>query len=82
MSDLRRDKFEVWFYKELSASSGAEHLAWQAWQAAIESVVIEFTEEPYFCPSKTEVEQASDKGYSDALEMVKKAITDAGVKYK
>lgn len=36
-----RDEFEVWFYEELSVAGGVYHLAWQSWQAAIASVVVE-----------------------------------------
>lgn len=92
MSDLRRERFEKWAITEFIniTKYGATgvycypdaHLAWTAWCSAIESVVVEFTEEVYFCPSKTELEQASDKGFSHAMEMVKGALDKAGIKYE
>lgn len=88
MNDLQREKFEeFWKEKVLDAgwilSKTESYFVWKrAWQAAIESVVVEFTEEAYFCPSKTELEQASDKGFSHAMEMVKDALDKAGIKYE
>lgn len=91
MSDQMREKFEEWA-KSLQMSDLNRHLDgyenqvinsyWAVWQAAIESVVVEFTEEVYFCPSKTELEQASDKGFIHAMEMVKGALDKSGIKYE
>lgn len=96
MIDKMREEFEAWFKAEaknvvltdtIKDSNGNYYFAetrllWQAWQASRAAVVIKFTDAPYFCPSKTEIEQASDNGYADALSMVKQAITEAGVKYE
>jgi hypothetical protein len=41
MSDLQREKFERWFFEEVDGGAVAESIAWQAWCAAIESVVVE-----------------------------------------
>ena len=41
MSDLQREKFEKWFFEEVDGGAVAESIAWQAWCAAIESVVVE-----------------------------------------
>ena len=94
MNGLRREKFEKWceqdaphlfvnYLPKLGCYSNSDtQTAWESWCSAIESVVVEFTEEVYFCPSKTELEQASDKGFSHAMEMVKVALDKAGIKYE
>lgn len=68
-----RDDFEEWFYKELSVAGGVYHLAWQAWQAAIESVVIEL---PELCDGEN-----SCKCYYES-ESIEQALDKAGIKYE
>ena len=80
MNDLRREKFEKWAITEFIniTKYGATgvycypdaHLAWQAWCAAIESVVVEL-------PPKHEY---AIEGY-DGHELIY-ALNQAGIKYE
>jgi dihydropteroate synthase len=65
----QREKFEEWFFANIDANTFVEDLCWQAWCAAIESVVVEL-------PPEHEVVH----GY-DARELVY-AIKNAGIKYE
>ena len=71
MSNNQRKAFEDWFYNELSASSGAEHLAWQAWQAALELSVVELPKG-----------NGDETGWVVSLTEVEDALDAVGVKYK
>ena len=78
MSELQREKFEKWAIGSyvLDKSRFGEYmavktnLAWQAWCAAIESVVVELPR-----PSS-----AVDYGYE--LNDIQSLLTDAGIKYE
>jgi hypothetical protein len=69
MSDLQREKFEKWFFEEVDGGAVAESIAWQAWCAAIESVVVELPPE----------HEAAHR--HDARELVR-AIKNAGINTK
>jgi hypothetical protein len=44
MNEQMRKEFEEWFYNDLSDAAGLYHLAWQAWQASRESIVVDLSD--------------------------------------
>jgi hypothetical protein len=68
----QREKFEEWFFANIDANTFVEDLCWQAWCAAIESVVVEL---PELCDGENPC-----KCYYES-ESIENALDKAGIKY-
>lgn len=73
----QREKFEAWISSEVDGSVIAESLCWQAWQAAIESVVVELP--PVFDAA---AHDAAYYEYAYSQSGIYDALDKAGVKYE
>ena len=92
MSELQREKFEKWAITEFInitkyGSTGVycypdAHLAWQAWCAAIESVVVELPKEAPDDPYADQLESGLNAGYNEAIRDFKHSIDKAGIRYE
>ena len=83
ITEVRRKAFEKWARWEGVASwphpknpkiyyCGAAQKAWEAWNMALDSVVIKL-------PT---IHRDGDEGYNNAIEHCREAIEAAGVKYE
>lgn len=96
MSDFRREEFSEWLldihglesewqearncFKDFPA-----HMAYQAWQASRECLVVDLPKPAGLDRMSSEMsmqEIREDNRFNRALELAKKALTAAGVKYK
>ena len=96
MSNLMREEFEAWFsvnapdINNLAAARVAKHmmikeLAFLTWQASRECLVIDLPKPAGLDRMSSEMsiqEIREDNRFNRALELAKKALTAAGVKYK
>ena len=83
MSDLNREQFEKWF--EESGFYKFKETAWAAWEASRECLVIELPKPAGLDRMSSEMsmqEIREDNRFNRSLELAKKALTEAGVKYK
>lgn len=83
MSDLNSEQFEEWF--DESGFKKFKETAWCAWQASRECLVIELPKPTGMDRMSSEMsmqEIREDNRFNRALELAKKALTAAGVKYK
>lgn len=74
MEKSQKDKFEEWFFAEVDGGSITESIAWQAWQAAIGSVVVDLGH-----PSNFDGTESGDFYWRSVVE---KALDKAGVSYE
>ena len=90
MNELQRERFERWaegsyvldrsrFGEYMAAKT---NLAWQAWCAAIESVVVELPKEAPDDPYADQLESGLNAGYNEAIRDFKHSIDKAGIKYE
>ena len=96
MSDLMLKQFEAWAvidnqysiartYTDLRYDEDDTEAAWDAWQASRERLVIELPKPAGLDRMSSEMsmqEIREDNRFNRALELAKKALTAAGVKYK
>lgn len=96
MSDLMREEFEAWAvidnrysiartYTDLRYDEDDTEAAWGAWQSSRECLVIELPKPTGMDRMSSEMsmqEIREDNRFNRALELAKKALTAAGVKYK
>ena len=96
MSDLMLKQFEAWAvidnqysiartYTDLRYDEDDTEAAWDAWQASRECLVIEMPKPAGLDRMSSEMsiqEIREDNRFNRALELAKKALTEAGVKYK
>lgn len=83
MSDLNREQFEKWF--EESGLYKFKDTAWAAWEASRECLVIELPKTAGLGRMASDMsmqEIREDNRFNRALDLAKKALTAAGVKYK
>ena len=96
MSDLMREEFEAWFLANAPKLSekaswldpdamAIRRLARHAWQASRECLVIDMPKPAGLDRMSSEMsiqEIREDNRFDRALDLVKKALTAAGVKYQ
>ena len=96
MSDLMLKQFEAWAvidnqysiartYTDLRYDEDDTEAVWDAWQASRECLVIELPKPAWLDRMSSEMsmqEIREDNRFNRALELAKKALTAAGVKYK
>ena len=68
----QREKFEEWFFANIDANTFVEDLCWQAWCAAIDSIVVEL---PLWFHTR-------EGGQAYGVGDVRQAIEKAGAKCK
>lgn len=85
MSDLMREEFEAWWSSTPIIGENKRTIAEKAWQASRECLVIELPKPAGLDRMSSEMsmqEIREDNRFNRALELAKKALTAAGVKYK
>lgn len=96
MSDLMLKQFEAWAvidnqysiartYTDLRYDEDDTEAAWDAWQSSRECLVIDLPKPTGMDRMSSEMsmqEIREDNRFNRALELAKKALTAAGVKYK
>lgn len=96
MSDLMLKQFEAWAvidnqysiartYTDLRYDEDDTEAAWDAWQVSRECLVIDLPKTEGLDRMSSEMsiqEIREDNRFNRALELAKKALTAAGVKYK
>ena len=85
MSDLMREEFEAWWSSTQILGENKRTIAEKAWKASRECLVIELPKTAGLDRMASDMsmqEMREDNRFNRALDLAKKALTAAGVKYK